>query len=454
MLAGAASHMDFKTMTTFAELGLIEPLLRALDAEGYTEPTPIQAAAIPPLLENRDLLGIAQTGTGKTAAFALPILQWLAEAEGRPAPRTCSVLILTPTRELAVQINESFGAYGRNLKLSRTTIYGGVGQVPQVNALRRGCDVVVATPGRLLDLMEQGHIRLDQVETFVLDEADRMLDMGFIRDVRKIVAKLPKERQTLFFSATMPAEVSRLAGELLHNHVRVEVTPPATTVERIAQKVLFVQHGDKLSLLRDLLKDGTISRAIVFARTKHGANRIAEQLVKFGETSDAIHGNKSQGARQKALNDFKNGRLRTLIATDIASRGIDIDDVSHIINYDLPNEPESYVHRIGRTARAGADGIALSFCSNDEIAYLQDIEKITRQKIDVDASHRYHAEPIAQAHAKGNAPKPKRAGGNGNGNRPSRPSSRPTGFKGPRKSSGAPRGKSRGRQGARHAQPA
>ncbi|MDA0220649.1 MAG: DEAD/DEAH box helicase [Proteobacteria bacterium] len=392
-------------MTQFTDLGLIEPLLNALATEGYTQPTPIQMAAIPFLLEGHDLLGIAQTGTGKTAAFALPILQWLSEAEGRPEPKTASVLILTPTRELAVQIAQSFATYGRNLKTSRCLIYGGVGQNPQVNAMRRGVDIIIATPGRLLDLMNQGHVKLNGVETFVLDEADRMLDMGFINDVRKIVAKLPKDRQTIFFSATMAPEVSKLAGDILRNHKRVEVAPPATTVERIAQKVMFVNTGDKLALLRELLKGDTIQRAIIFTRTKHGANRIAEQLVKAGETSDAIHGNKSQNARQKALTDFRNGKVRTLVATDIAARGIDIDGISHIINYDLPNEPESYVHRIGRTARAGADGTAFSFCAADEVAFLHDIEKITRQKIEIDGEHPFHAEAVAASHASGKAPR-------------------------------------------------
>ncbi len=397
-------------MTQFSELGLIEPILSALVAEGYTEATPIQAAAIPTLIAGHDLLGIAQTGTGKTAAFALPILQWLAEAEGHPEPKTASVLVLTPTRELAIQIADSFGTYGRNLKVKRAVIYGGVGQNPQVNAMRRGVDVLVATPGRLLDLMQQGHVKLDGVETFVLDEADRMLDMGFINDVRKIVAKLSRDRQTVFFSATMPNDVAKLAGDILRNHKRVEVAPPATTVERVSQKVMFVNTGDKLALLRELLKDNAIHRAIIFARTKHGANRIAEQLQKSGESSDAIHGNKSQNARQRALSDFRAGKVRTLVATDIAARGIDVDGISHIINFDLPNEPESYVHRIGRTARAGADGVALSFCGQDELAYLRDIEKITRQKIAVDGSHPFHAEAIEKAHERGDAPRVNRQG--------------------------------------------
>tara|TARA_B100000676_G_scaffold313264_1_gene392834 strand:- start:3870 stop:5183 length:1314 start_codon:yes stop_codon:yes gene_type:complete len=398
------------TTMTFAELGLMKPLCRALADEGYTHPTPIQDKAIPTLMQGGDLLGIAQTGTGKTAAFALPALQWLAEAEGAPTPKSASVLVLTPTRELAIQIAESFQTYGRHLKISCVTIFGGVNQNPQVNKMRRGCDVLVATPGRLLDLMQQGHIRLGGVETFVLDEADRMLDMGFIHDVKRIITKLPAERQTVMFSATMPDEVSKLAASILKKHQRVEVTPPATTVERIEQKILFVNKGDKMELLYDLLTEKDVTRAIVFARTKHGANKIAQQLDKYGVTSDAIHGNKSQAARQRALKGFRDGKIMALIATDIAARGIDIDDISHIINYDLPNEPESYVHRIGRTARAGADGKALSFCCSEELAYLRDIEKTTRTTIAIDSTHKFHAEPIAEQHASGDIPKPPKQG--------------------------------------------
>jgi len=401
---------------TFSELGLIAPLCRALTDEGYTDPTPIQDKAIPVLLQGGDLLGIAQTGTGKTAAFALPILQWLAEAEGQATQRSASALVLTPTRELAIQIADSFKTYGRHTKLSCVTIFGGVNQNPQVSKMRRGCDVLVATPGRLLDLMQQGHVRLGGVETFVLDEADRMLDMGFIHDVKKIISKLPADRQNVMFSATMPGEVAKLAGSILKGHKRVEVTPPATTVERVEQKILFVDKGDKLELLYDLLTEKDVTRAIVFARTKHGANKISEQLGKFGVSSDAIHGNKSQAARQRALKDFRDGKVRALIATDIAARGIDIDDISHIINYDLPNEPESYVHRIGRTARAGASGKALSFCSSEELAYLRDIERITRSKIEIDGDHKFHAEAVALLHESGNIPKPPKQG---RGQRPS-----------------------------------
>lgn len=331
------------------------------------------------------------------------------------------MLVLTPTRELAIQIAESFRTYGKHVMVSVVTIFGGVNQNPQVSKMRKGCDVLVATPGRLLDLMEQGHVKLDGVETFVLDEADRMLDMGFIHDVKKIIAKLPADRQTVMFSATMPGEVSKLAGSILVNHRRVEVTPPATTVERIDQRILFVDKKDKLELLYDLLTEKDVTRAIVFARTKHGANKIAEQLAKFGLASDAIHGNKSQAARQRALKGFRDGKVRALIATDIAARGIDIDGISHIINYDLPNEPESYVHRIGRTARAGADGKALSFCCSEELAYLRDIERTTRTRIDIDGAHKFHSEGTAELHESGNIPKPpkqgrdQRSGGNRGG---------------------------------------
>jgi len=410
-------------MVTFTELGLAEPLLKALDAEGYTIPTPIQAQAIPHLLEGRDVLGIAQTGTGKTAAFALPILHRLNADGRRPASRTTRVLILTPTRELAVQISEGFGAYGKNMRFKRAVIFGGVGQVPQVQAVAGGVDVLVATPGRLIDLMDQGHLNLNGVEMLVLDEADRMLDMGFIHAVRKIAAKLPKKRQTLLFSATMPDSVADLAAGLLHNPVRVEVTPVATTAEKIEQKVMFVTRDNKRELLAELLRDKSVSRAIVFTRTKHGANRVAEQLSKSGVAADAIHGNKSQGARQKALNAFKAGEIRALVATDIAARGIDVDGVTHVINYELPNEPESYVHRIGRTARAGADGMAFSLCEAEEISYLRQIEKTIRMSVPVDVDHEWHAEGIYKIHiSKGPAPKPpaqgqrgRNGGGNGGG---------------------------------------
>ncbi len=382
---------------SFAQLDLVEPIQRALRAENYETPTPIQAQAIPPLLAGRDLLGIAQTGTGKTAAFALPILQRLSAERVQPMRNAMRALILTPTRELAVQIHDSFRAYGRFLQLRAAVIYGGVGQKPQTDALARGPDIVIATPGRLLDLMQQGHVRLDRVSVFVLDEADRMLDMGFIHDVKRVIAKLPQARQSLLFSATMPSDVERLANGILKQPQRVEVTPQATTVERIEQRVLFVDSADKRALLADLLKDPAIARVLVFTRTKHGANRVAEQLDKIGIQADAIHGNKSQSARQRALDDFRRGRTRVLVATDIAARGIDIDGITHVINYELPNVPESYVHRIGRTARAGADGIALSFCDASERPFLRDIEKLTRQRLAVIDNHRFHRAGAAQS---------------------------------------------------------
>jgi ATP-dependent RNA helicase RhlE len=376
-------------VTSFSDLCLIEPLQRALRSENYQTPTPIQAQAIPHLLAGRDLLGIAQTGTGKTAAFALPILQRLAETRVAPTPRTARALILTPTRELALQISDSLRAYGRHLNLRHAVVFGGVGQKPQVDALARGVDILVATPGRLLDLMGQRHLRFDGLSVFVLDEADRMLDMGFIHDVKRIIATLPKARHTLLFSATMPADIARLADSILKAPIRVEVAPAATTVERVEQRVLFVDGAQKRALLIDLLRDPGITRALVFARTKHGADRITKELARANVQAAAIHGNKSQSARQHALESFRTGRLRVLVATDIAARGIDIDDVSHVINYDLPNVPESYVHRIGRTARAGADGIALSFCSTEEREFLRDIEKLTRRKLSVVETHAY-----------------------------------------------------------------
>jgi ATP-dependent RNA helicase RhlE len=408
-------------MTTFTELGLIEPICHAVSAEGYETATPIQEQAIPTVLAGRDVLGVAQTGTGKTAAFTLPILQRLAETRRRPGPKGIRTLILTPTRELAQQIGTCVATYGVHLRVKKTVITGGVGMQPQIQSLQAGCDIVVATPGRILDLVLRGHARLDGVETFVLDEADRMLDMGFIHDVKKIAALLPKDRQTLLFSATMPEAVTSLAGSLLKDHLRIEVTPQATTVERIEQRVMFVTKDKKRDLLLDILNAGGVTRAIVFARTKHGANRLAEQLVKSGVRAEAIHGNKSQGARQRALADFQNGRVNTLVATDIAARGIDVDGISHVINFDLPNEPESYVHRIGRTARAGADGIAVSFCDADEVAYLKAIEKVIRQPVPTDTSHRFHSEAIAHLR-QGPVAKPKARNGGakpaGNGQKP------------------------------------
>lgn len=369
------------TETTFHGLGLAEPLLRALESEKHSTPTPIQAQAIPHLLNSQDLLGIAQTGTGKTAAFTLPILHALVET--RQKSRTPRALILAPTRELAVQIGERLGAYGQFTGLRHVVIFGGVSQNPQVRALQRGVDIVVATPGRLLDLYQQGHAKLDRISMLVLDEADRMLDMGFVHDMRKIVAAIPAERQSLLFSATMPKDVARLAQEILHKPVRVEVTPEVITVDRIDQQVHFVDGPAKRSLLTKLLDDPELSRVIVFTRTKHGANRVAEQLEKAGVPADALHGNKSQNARQRALDSFRSGNIRVLVATDIAARGIDVPEITHVINFELPNVAESYVHRIGRTARAGAEGVAISFCDPSERGYLRDIERLTKRPMTV-----------------------------------------------------------------------
>jgi ATP-dependent RNA helicase RhlE len=368
---------------TFAELGLDQELVQAVKAEGYTTPTPIQKQAIPYVLQGRDVLGCAQTGTGKTAAFALPTLQRLAASTpgGKPKIRC---LVVTPTRELATQVAESFETYGRGLDLYVTVVFGGVGQGKQVEELRQGVDILVATPGRLLDLMNQRHVSLQSVEVLVLDEADRMLDMGFIHDVKKILAVLPTQRQTLFFSATMPDEIQSLVKSILKNPARVEVTPVSSTAERVEQKVFFVHSGDKRSLLVKLLEDRSVTRALVFTQMKHVANRVMEHLEKAGITAAAIHGNKSQSARERALEGFKTGKVRVLVATDVAARGIDVDQISHVINYDLPNVPETYVHRIGRTARAGKSGEAWSFCEEgEERDFLRDIERVTRQKIPV-----------------------------------------------------------------------
>ena len=378
------------TIKTFDALDLHPDLLDAVDDEGYTEPTPIQAQAIPHLLDGRDLLGVAQTGTGKTAAFALPILHRLSNAPD-PNKNRAHVLVLTPTRELAIQIGESFDVYSRYLDISHTVIFGGVGQNPQVRAMSRGVDILVATPGRLLDLIGQGHVKLDEVGIFVLDEADRMLDMGFIRDVRKIIDRVPDQRQTLLFSATMPDSIAQLSQRILKDPVRVEVTPEAMTVEKVDQRVLLVEKRDKTRLLADVLDGPEVERALVFTRTKHGANRVVKQLARVHIDSAAIHGNKSQGARQRALAGFKAGRTRVLVATDIAARGIDVDGITHVINYDLPNIPESYVHRIGRTARAGAEGVAISFCDADERAYLRDIERLIKQRVSVVKGHPFES---------------------------------------------------------------
>lgn len=369
----------------FKKLSIIEPILRAVAGEGYTIPTPIQQQAIPLVLQRKDLLGCAQTGTGKTAAFAIPILQILHEQ--KPLAHGIKVLILTPTRELAIQIGESFSAYGKYTGIRHTVIFGGVSQMSQTNALRRGTDVLIATPGRLLDLMSQGYIRLDQLQIFVLDEADRMLDMGFIHDVKKVIAKLPAKRQTLFFSATMPPEIQKLASVLLTHPAKVEVTPPSSTVDKIEQSLYHVGKMEKPELLMHLLQDAAIKSVLVFSRTKHGADKVVKILQRHNVRAAAIHGNKSQNARQAALSDFKNGTLRVLVATDIAARGIDIDELTHVINFDLPDVPETYVHRIGRTGRAGNTGIAMSFCSVDERQELKDIEKLIRKTIPVVHEH-------------------------------------------------------------------
>jgi len=368
-------------MTDFAGLGVAETILRALRDEGYSTPTPIQAQSIPALLRGEDLLGIAQTGTGKTCAFAVPIIQRLLANPRRPAPGTTRVLVLAPTRELAVQIGDSFRAYGRHARLHVAVVVGGVSMGPQVQAISRGLDVLVATPGRLIDHMEQRRLRLDSTEVVVLDEADHMLDLGFIVPIRRIVSKLPKTRQTLLFSATMPREIATLAHEMLHNPTRVEVTPVATTAERIAQKAYLVDAKSKRDLLVGMLTAAEVKRALVFTRTKRGADRVARILDEAGIASGAIHGNKSQGHRQRTLGDFKAGRTRVLVATDIAARGIDVDGVTHVVNFELPEVPETYVHRIGRTARAGAEGVAISLCDNGERHLLRAIEKTTRQQI-------------------------------------------------------------------------
>jgi ATP-dependent RNA helicase RhlE len=372
---------DPNIVTKFSELGLAAPLLKALDAEGYAAPTPIQAKAIPPVLAGRDLLGIAQTGTGKTAAFALPILHRLA-ADPKPAPRkACRTLVLTPTRELATQIGESFRTYGRLLGLKVAVVFGGVAHSPQIKALANGVDVLVATPGRLLDHVGERNVSLQSTEILVLDEADQMLDLGFVKPIRRIVQHLSHKRQSLFFSATMPREIGHLADELLRDPVKVAVTPAATTVEKVAQRVIHIETHKKRALLAELFADAQITRALVFTRTKRGADRVAKHLEAAGVSVAAIHGNKSQKQRELALDAFRQARIRALVATDIAARGIDIDRVSHVVNYELPDVPESYVHRIGRTARAGAAGIAISLCDAEERAQLRDIERLTRQTI-------------------------------------------------------------------------
>lgn len=396
----------------FSQLALSEPIQRALIQKAYTRPSPIQARAIPPLLEGRDLIGIAQTGTGKTAAFALPMLQRLGSKAIARTARRPRALILTPTRELAVQIAESITVYGRHLPLRHTAVFGGVGEFPQIRALAAGVDIVVATPGRLIDLMEQGHVQLDRIEMFVLDEADRMLDMGFAPSVKRIVAKLPAHRQSLLFSATMPDSICELANRLLRQPVRVEVAPESTTAERVEQQVCFVDKNLKHRLLVHTLQKHATGLALVFTRTKHGANRLAKNLVQDGIGADAIHGNKSQSARQRALENFRTGAIRVLVATDIAARGIDVKGIELVVNFDLPEEPESYVHRIGRTGRAGAEGLAIAFCDQEERGLLRDIQRLTRQTIPVLNDHPFSqgaaSAPVSQP---GNTRAPASQGG-------------------------------------------
>ena len=382
---------------TFEQLELIEPIQKALTKEGYTIPTPIQAEAIPYVLDGYDLLGCAQTGTGKTAAFSIPIIQNLYNERQHGKVRGIKALILTPTRELAIQIGESFTAYGKYTGVRHTVIFGGVGQKPQTDALERGVDVLIATPGRLLDLINQGFISLKYLDYFVLDEADRMLDMGFIHDIKRILPLLPKKRQSLFFSATMPPEIERLAGTILHEPQKVEVTPASSTVDKIDQSVYFVEMAEKVSLLTHLLKDSSLESVLVFTRTKHGADKVARVLAKANIGAEAIHGNKSQTARQRALTNFKDHTTRVLIATDIAARGIDVDHLSHVINYELPNVPETYVHRIGRTGRAGRSGVAYSFCDAEEVPYLKDIQKLIGKQIPVAGGNEFETADVKAA---------------------------------------------------------
>jgi ATP-dependent RNA helicase RhlE len=405
---------------------LLPELKRAVAEEGYTTPTPIQARAIPHLLEGRDLIGCAQTGTGKTAAFILPILHYLTLNKRQAARGRSRVLILAPTRELAAQIGASAATYGRHLRFAHAVIFGGVSQLTQVQALNRGLDILIATPGRLLDLMQQGHASLQTVEIFVLDEADRMLDMGFFPDIKKVIAKLPAKRQSLFFSATMEPEVVALARTLVHDAMHVTIPHEAPAVERIVQRVMFVDKNNKDTLLISLLRDSRWDRVLVFTQMKHMANKVVKKLAAAGITTAAIHGNKSQGARTEALASFKDGRVRVLVATDIAARGLDVDGISHVINYDLPVEPEVYIHRIGRTARAGAGGDAVSFCSASERDFLRAIEKLIRVRVPIDASHDYHSEAACRASGADARPAPKeqRGGNNGGHNRHSTP--RPT----------------------------
>ena len=387
-------------MTQFNSLNLLPEILEAVKSKGYETTTPIQTQAIPHLLEGRDLLGIAQTGTGKTAAFSLPILDRLARKEKRAKGKRTHCLILTPTRELASQIEDNIAFYGKNLKLSASVVFGGVGKKAQIHSMERGVDILVATPGRLLDLMSEGHIYLDQLEVFVLDEADRMLDMGFIHDVKKVIAKLPSKRQTMLFSATMPDDIARLAGKMLDNPKKVEVTPESTTVEKIDQKAHYVAKENKPNLLKDILLDETIQSMLVFTRTKYGADRVVKKLAQANIKAAAIHGNKSQNQRERALGEFRDQKIRVLVATDIAARGIDIPQVSHVVNYDPPEDPKSYVHRIGRTGRAGREGIAILFCDQEQVALKKDIEKHIKLQIPLDINQRHHEDFVVAAQVK------------------------------------------------------
>ncbi|MDG6093664.1 DEAD/DEAH box helicase [Acetobacter sp. AN02] len=430
-------------MTTFSDLHLAAPLLKALGEEGYTTPTPIQQQSIPHLLEGRDLLGLAQTGTGKTAAFALPILHHLVSRPAAPSPKGPRALVLAPTRELVSQIAASFTAYARHMKFSHAVVFGGVGQHRQVEAMRRGVDVLVAAPGRLLDLVSQGHIDLSHVEILVLDEADRMLDMGFVKDIRRIVSMLPEQRQTLLFSATMPPAIAGLADALLKNPARVEISPPSSTVDRIRQAVMFVSATDKKEALKTLVNSPKVVRAVVFTLMKHEANKVAQFLSGHGIPAEAIHGNKSQSARERAMDGFRSGNLKVLVATDIAARGIDVDDVTHVFNYDLPNVPESYVHRIGRTARAGREGYAVSLCDPEQRAWLRDIEKTIGKPVPVIREHPFHSDE-----AENSRQRPPVLGGGGRGRGGGGGGGRPQGGRG-----NGPQGRG-GRQGGQQGRPA
>jgi superfamily II DNA/RNA helicase len=431
-------------LTSFQDFGLAEPLSRALIEENYVTPTPIQTQTIPIALTGRDVVGIAQTGTGKTASFALPILHRILENRIKPQPKACRVLVLSPTRELSGQILESFNAYGRHIHLTSALAIGGVPMGRQVRSIMQGVEVLVATPGRLLDLVQSNGLKLGQVEFLVLDEADRMLDMGFINDIRKIVAKLPIKRQTLFFSATMPKDIADLAEQMLRDPARVAVTPVASTVERITQRIIQVDHSAKPAILAQILKQETVNRALIFTRTKHGADKVVKGLARAGITADAIHGNKSQNHRERVLASFRSGEIRTLVATDIAARGIDVDGISHVVNFDLPNIPETYVHRIGRTARAGADGIAISLCAGEEMAFLRDIEKlirITLPKEDRRTPGHHAPAPAASQHRGARTPSHAHAG-RGNDTGP--------GSNGPRRRRGPPSGNAIAAPAARH----